>query len=184
MYMSDKEKYAAFEELFVRWFQRLYVHAYGFVEDEECAKDIVHDAYAYLWENFDRFETDHLPALLYKLTHHYCIDYLRHEKAALHYVEEQSALPETDMYEYIDYKEYDSRIVRIKKAIQELPPQTRRVFIACVLHKNSYKEAAERFGISPLTVKTLVTRALKSLRKQSEFFSPIVVLLLSSFYAF
>lgn len=182
--MTGREnKYVAFEELFTLRFHQLYVHALSYVEDEECAKDIVHDVFTYLWEHFDDTDHTHLLALLYRLVHNRCIDQLRHHQATRHYIEEVYNTAEGEACIEINYKEYDPRLVRIRKGIEELPPQTRRVFIECVLHKKSYKETAELFGISPLTVKTLVARALKTLRKQTEFFSPFLVLLFSTLYA-
>ena len=58
--MLDKGKYDVFGELFTQRFHQLYVHAFGYVENEECAKDIVHDAFAYLWEHFDQLEQNNL----------------------------------------------------------------------------------------------------------------------------
>ena len=78
-----------------------------------------------------------------------------------------------------EYQHYEELIARVMAAVRRLPPQTRRVLVGCVLHHKSYKEVADELAISPLTVKTLMARALKSLRTQKEIFLPWVVLLLA-----
>ena len=86
-----------------------------------------------------------------------------------------------DVMKEDDYEDYEQVLERVMAAIRRFPPQTRRVFTDCVFRHLSYKETAEHLGISPLTVKTLMARALKQLRQQKEFFSPVVVLLLHAF---
>ena len=61
--------------------------------------------------------------------------------------------------------EYDERLVaKVWRAVDELPEQTRAVFVACVVDGKKYREAAEEFGISIYTVNTYIKRAYKTLR--------------------
>ena len=178
--MREAEKNLVFEDLFKQHFRQLYVHAYGWVHDEEWAKDIVHDAFCRLWENFDRYaDQPQLLSLLYTFVRSLSIDHLRHDQARENYLRTRE---ETDEDSREDYAGYEELMSRVMAAIRRFPPQTRRIFIACVLRHKTYKEAAEEFGISPLTVKTLMARALKTLRTQREIFLPWVVLLFAWHY--
>lgn len=177
--MSESERNILFEDLFKSHFHQLYVHACGYVQDEECAKDIVHDSYCYLWEHFDRYaDNSSFLTLLYTFVRSRCIDHLRQNRVQENYLLQR---PEDDVREENDYEDYEQVLERVMAAIRRFPPQTRRVFTDCVFRHLSYKETAEHLGISPLTVKTLMARALKQLRQQKEFFSPVVVLLLHAF---
>lgn len=169
-----------FETLFTQKYHQLYVHAFGYVEDDECAKDIVQDAFVYLWEHLDQYEADAFLPLLYRLVRNLSIDNLRHLQAAEHYVR---YIMDTPVPEGLDYEDYDKKLAAIKRSIDSLPPQTRRIFVECVFHKRSYKDAAQLFGISPLTVKTFMARAFKMIRKQNEIFIPFFVLLIPTLYA-
>ena len=40
-----------FEELFNEHYSQLYIHALGWIDNEESAKDIVNDVFCYLWEH-------------------------------------------------------------------------------------------------------------------------------------
>lgn len=174
--MTELEKCILFEDIFKLYFHQLYVHALGWVHDEENAKDVVHDAYCYLWEHFDGYSSaTNFLALLYTFVRSRSADLLRHQQVVVNYVYQQQneALEEASS----DYEDYDERIEYMMKAIRKFSPQMRRVFVECVFHHRKYKEVGERLGISPLTVKTLMARAFKILRSQKEFFSPILVLL-------
>ena len=52
-------------------------------------------------------------------------------------------------------------------AINQLPPQTRKVFEACFLHGKKYKEVAEEMDITINTVKTHISRALSFIRSKT-----------------
>lgn len=176
--MLEAEKTIRVEDLFKSHFHQLYVHAYGWVRDEENAKDIVHDAFCYLWENYERYEKEdnHLLALLYTLVRSRSIDYLRHSQSRENYIQEQIEFDDSNRS---DYDDYDDILARIMGAIRRFPPQTRRIFTECILHHKSYKEVGELLNISPLTVKTVMARAFKALREQREFFIPAILLLLA-----
>lgn len=161
------EKTKLFEKLFKSHYRQLYIHAYGWVYDMECAKDIVHDAFCYLWEHFEKYEDKNLLSLLYAFVRCRCCDYVRHQRARDNYIEYQQTNWEED---YDDYDDYHERLCKVQRLIDKLPTQTKRVFIECVVNQKSYKETAELLNISPLTVKTLLSRAYKHLRENILFF--------------
>lgn len=176
-----KSKTQLFEELFKSHFHQLFVHAYGWVHDRECARDIVHDSFCYFWENFDKYEDKHLLSLLYTFVRSRCCDYVRKQRAEENYIEHQLTFFEDDLDDYSDYQE---RLNRVTKIVEGFPPQTRRVFTECVLNNKSYKETAELLQISPLTVKTLIQRAYKQIREKIFFIFIFLysILILITFY--
>ena len=116
--MHEAEKTLLFEDLFKQHFRQLYVHAYSWVHDEEWAKDIVHDAYCQLWENFDRYTDEpHLLSLLYTFVRSRSIDHLRHDQAQENYVQAQKASDEDNREEYLHYEEL---IARVMAAVRRL----------------------------------------------------------------
>lgn len=162
-----KDKTTLFETLFNSHFHQLFVHAYGWVYDQECAKDIVHDSFCYLWEHFDKYEDKNLLSLLYIFVRSRCCDHVRHQQAKENYIEAQLSFFDDDSEDYSDYNE---RLIKVQKIIDELPAQTKRVFIECVINQKSYKETGDLLNISPLTVKTLVSRAYRYIRASFSLF--------------
>ena len=61
-------------------------------------------------------------------------------------------------------EDINARREKLRKEIQRLPEKCREVFIAIVLEGLSYKEVADKLGVSVNTVKTHYARALKQLR--------------------
>lgn len=166
--MLAPEKKELFNQLFKQYFHQLYVHAYGWIYDEESAKDIVHDSFCYFWEHFDRYEEHkNKRALLYSIVRSRCSDYLRHQGSLKNYIEHQLTWREND--DINDYADYTERLEKVKTVIDGFSPKMRSVFIECVLKSRSYKEVAEHFKISPLTVKTMVSRAYNKLRDKIKF---------------
>ena len=51
--MDDK---AAFDRMFNEWYAQFVYFAYYFVNDVEVCRDIVSDAFEYLWRNYDKIE--------------------------------------------------------------------------------------------------------------------------------
>ena len=61
-------------------------------------------------------------------------------------------------------EDINARREKLQKEIKRLPEKCREVFIAIVLEGLSYKEVADKLGVSVNTVKTHYARALKQLR--------------------
>ena len=72
--MDDK---AAFDRMFNEWYAQFVYFAYYFVNDVEVCRDIVSDAFEYLWRNYDKIEEVTAKTYLYTIIRTRCIDYLR-----------------------------------------------------------------------------------------------------------
>ncbi len=55
----------------------------------------------------------------------------------------------------------DERNRLVQEAIDRLPPQCRAAFTLRIFHECSYKEVAERLGISVKTVEKHISRAIR-----------------------
>lgn len=158
--MKDKQH---FEQLFRANYTRLYYHALNFLNDSEAAKDVVNDVFEYVWRHYDQYEFPvSVTPFLYTLVRNQAVSILRHRKVEEKY--QQKSLLLDASYEP-EYAEHDELIVRLRKAISDLPPQTQKVFKACFLEDKKYLEVAKELDISVNTVKTHVKRALHILRE-------------------
>lgn len=87
--MDDK---AAFDRMFNEWYAQFVYFAYYFVNDVEVCRDIVSDAFEYLWRNYDKIEEVTAKTYLYTIICTRCIDYLRKQNIHEEYVEFTSQL--------------------------------------------------------------------------------------------
>lgn len=152
----------AYRQLFQRYYTLLGVFAYRYLSDKQLCEDIVHDVFLELYQQKDRFLTiNALKSYLYNAVRNRCIDFLRHYKvegryAALWMAEKEEAFYESRVLEAETY-------ALLKKAIAELPDQTRKVY-DLVLQGYSNPEIAEKMGLSEDAVKAYRKRGKKILR--------------------
>lgn len=155
--------YQQFERLFQEHYQSLCFYANIVTKDMEAAEDIVQDVFVKCWAAVQSGELDiQQEHYLYRSVKNRALNHIKSLK-----VRQQFA----DSYEagYVDGTLNDTMVdsetrARIMDAIDQLPPQCRKVFMLCVLEDKSYKEAAEALNISVNTVKTQMTKAFSILR--------------------
>ena len=114
--MDDK---AAFDRMFNEWYAQFVYFAYYFVNDVEVCRDIVSDAFEYLWRNYDKIEEVTAKTYLYTIICTRCIDYLRKQNIHEEYVEFTSQL--INKIKESDSQQPDSRILCIRKAMYLQP---------------------------------------------------------------
>ena len=76
---KDFLEHKAFVELFDLHYGNLVGFVYGYVRDEEVAKDIVHDTFLTFWNNRKRLDLSYsAKSYLFTLAQNYALNYLRH----------------------------------------------------------------------------------------------------------
>lgn len=153
-----------FELLFETHFEDLMAFVYGYVRNQEIARDIVHDAFMALWKRREVLDKRLSPkAYLYKLSRNMSLNYIRHQRVIL--TNEQSIITyENDIRQEMD--DYDKSYELLAKYVNELPDKQREVLKMCFVEGKMYKEIAADLGISVNTVKTHLKRAIQHLRSE------------------
>jgi RNA polymerase sigma factor (sigma-70 family) len=161
------------EVLFKKSFRQLYVRAFGWLNDEEAAKDVVLDAFAYLCEHQDRYtDHSHYLALLYHLVYTRAMDQLRLRQRKLRFLANQIIDDEAqapDFFRINDFHDYEQRLEKVNAIIDELSPRMKTAFVNSVLQRKTYSETANEMGVAPETVKTMIRRAYRILRDKLIF---------------
>lgn len=156
----------AFKILFEAYSEQLYLYAAGFLGDREEARDIVQDAFVYLWENRKKITyTGSLYSYLLRSVKNSCIDYKMHEKVKEKYIREMEYLQE-EAEEVSD--NFEESYKRLQKVIDTLPPKCKEIFVLGCVEGYSYKEVATRLGVSVNTVKTQIKLAYKKVKSELE----------------
>lgn len=166
----------AFEEIVERYKKKVYYIAYDIVGDHHEAEDISQEVFIKMYRALDRFRKDaKMSSWLYQIAVNSSIDSLRRKKTKPRiHVEDidqvgrkdqalESASPESNperravaalMQEHID------------QALHKITPQERAVFVMRHYNEFKIKEIADVLDVSSGTVKSLLFRALKKLRKE------------------
>lgn len=150
------------EKEFDIYFRKLYLPlgmlALRIVEDSDVAEDLVSNTFAKIWQKMNEgLEIDNFKAFMYQAVRNECLSYLRGKKDTIG-LENVVEVNE----EIIDTSERDAKIW---KAIDELPPKCREIFLLSKRDGLSNEEIAEEMGISIKTVKNQMTKAFSRLRE-------------------
>lgn len=161
---STDEK-MAFRYLFDRYYMSLCIYCVQLTDKFEESEDLVQDVLLRFWEKriFEKISTN-LRSYLYTSVRNEALQYLR-SKSQLSM--EQLSDNEVDIpEEEYDEEELVELKLRLQAALEKLPKQEYLAIQAVALENLKYKEAAEKLGISVNTLKTYLSRAFKSLRKE------------------
>lgn len=172
----------AFDELYRRYFDRIYRFAVSLVKLPEEAENIVQDVFLKLWVNRDKVDKgSSVRYYVFTITYHASISSIRKKMKESTYVHELFHQVETDRDDsslQLEYAELESKLEAI---LQKLPARQREVFL---LHRSEglkYSEIAERLGLSVNTVENHMIRALHTIREKLEAYTLVAALFISLF---
>lgn len=159
--MNDK---AAFDRMFREWYAQFFYFAYHFINDAEVCKDVVSDAFEYLWRNYDKIEETTVKTYLYTIIRTRCIDHLRRQNIHEEYMEFTSQI--THRLAEAEEQEDDDRIGHVRRAMEKLTPYNRHILEQCFLCKKKYQEVAQDLNVSVAAIHKNIVKALRVLRKE------------------
>lgn len=155
----------AFEEIYNRYWLKLYSAAHKRLKEREPAKEIVQDLFTNLWINRDSIRiTTSLQGYLFTAIKYLVLNHKRAAAVRSNYsevlmlVNEYQELSAEDVFIYKELKE------RIETGASHLPTKCRSVFELSRVQYKSNKEIASLLGISEKTVENHLTKALRHLR--------------------
>lgn len=179
--------------LFSRFFQenqeKFLAFAYSYLRDKAEAEDVVMESMIALWENRDRWEENsNLHALLLTIIKNKALHVLEHKQVRLRAEETISSH---------NLRELDLRISTLKacepdqifnteiqhivnKTLQEMPEQSRKIFMLSRYQNLANKQIADSLDISLKTVEAHITKVLRILRlRLKDYLVTILIILLS-----
>ncbi|GAB4026619.1 RNA polymerase sigma-70 factor [Spirosoma koreense] len=157
----------ACEVLFRQYYGPLCSHASRFVYSREIAEDIVSEVF-YVFYKDQLYKTVNISykAYLMQAVRYRAYDYIRWE------LSKSRRGTDVDSVNIIDHDPSPSEIVQydelyrsVELAIDQLPPQTKRVFLLSRFEGRKYQEIASELAISVKTVETHMSKALSLLRQ-------------------
>ena len=149
-----------FTKLFAESRQALHRYIRRFVGSSETAKEIVQEAFLRTYRQRDSVTT--LRAFLFSTARNLAANEYRHrritERGTMGDLGDSRVKSERESLETELLRDERNRL--IQEAIDRLPPQCRAAFTLRVFHECSYKEIAERLGISAKTVEKHIAHGL------------------------
>ncbi|MDR2010797.1 MAG: RNA polymerase sigma-70 factor [Bacteroidales bacterium] len=153
----------SFKNIFDEYFDQVCGFLNLYTKDLGVIEDIVQDIFYKLWVNRDFLQIRHVKSYLYTSARNRMLNHIRDQK--LHsslissYTLEEKEL--RDAYEFVDKEEFDKIL---EEVIEELPEKCKNVFKLSRFDKMTYKEIANKEGISVKMVEKHISVALKNIK--------------------
>lgn len=159
----------AFETVYREYYGTLCRLSVFILHDKALAEEIADDVMFYLWDHRLEAEVENLKAWLLKAVRNRSINALK--SAALHERNATDSISDTEKFgllaQLFDDEHPLEKLIaeeiegKINEAIEQLPDDTRKVFILCKMNGKTYAEVAEELGISVNTVKYHMKNSMK-----------------------
>lgn len=171
MIMLSREE---FDRIFKAHFLALKLYAMRFVIREDVALDIVQDVFYRLWKQKDEFTIKgSFRTYLYSAVYNQCMNHIKHLKVKTkhreHILNANERFEQFYVEKMVDYPETrisEESALQLKKVVEELPEQCKRIFLLSRKFGLKNREIAEFLGISLKVVEKQVSKALVVLRER------------------
>ncbi|WP_235938099.1 RNA polymerase sigma factor [Chitinophaga solisilvae] len=156
---------AAFDELYRRYWEQLYIAAYARLQNDADAKDCLQEVFVSLWRKRRELQIrEQLPAYLHVALKYRILNHFRSHQHYQKHLDIFAALPPAVL------TRTDDRLVMaeiqqlIAAAVADMPEKMQQVYLLSRQDNLSVREMAAQLGISEQTVKNQLSNALKRLR--------------------
>jgi len=165
IYELAKGSIDAYECIYNMHYTHVYSCVFKIIKDNNEAREITQDTFVSLWENRSKLKKNvPIKYLLFKMAHNDCLNRFKHQKVRERYLSEECYLLEASFYENFE-NTYDPDLLdQIKSAVEELPKKNQEVFKLRYYKSLNTKEVADKLTITPRTVETHISNALRILR--------------------
>lgn len=168
---------ADFERIFTTWYSQLCGYANGFLQDLDASEEVVQEVMVKIWINRETLAiTTSMRSYLFRSVRNGCLNVLKHIQIRDEYKsfrEREDSLFQRSHEEEVMISELEEKI---RRAIDSLPMERRKVFILSRYQGMTYQQVADTLGISVKTVENQMGKALKFLRDELADYLPLMVL--------
>ena len=155
----------SFKQLFNQYRHKIYSLSMYLTHSEFLAEEITQEVFLKIWLNKTQLkEVEYFTAYLKTIASNVASNYLKriaNEKIILKRLAEELTESNETTANTVIYNEYQEIL---EKAIQNLPPQQKRVYILSRQEGLKQEEIAEKMQLSIFTVKEYMKKALASIR--------------------
>ncbi len=176
--LLKQQELGAFEEIYLRYWKKLYSTAFKRVQSREVSEELVQDIFTTLWMNRKIVQIEILSAYLHSAVKYKVINHLEKEMSRRTYAEIQLRSPNfttsNPTEETVLLNELN---LALEKEIQKLPPKRQQIFKLSRQEHLSIKQVASHLGISEKTAENQLGKALKVLKINLKHFNIFLVIL-------
>lgn len=171
--MGESEDIKELSRLLECYKNRFISFANSYVQDLTVAEDLVMEAFMDYWEVRDILREDsNIPAYILTLVKHKCLNHLKRKQLQedvslrIRNVAEWELNIQISSLEVCEPTELFTNEIKeiVNRTLQQLPEQTRRIFIMSRVANKTRKEIAEEMNMTSKGVEYHIAKALSALR--------------------
>ncbi|MEG1586794.1 MAG: RNA polymerase sigma-70 factor [Bacteroidales bacterium] len=156
---------AEFERFFKAHYRPLCLFAIHYIGDPDDAEDIVQQTFSETWDKLQNSQHIlNLKAYLYQSVRNNTLYQIEKNRKNISLSDEARDFEDLSLEEQIFNSERDARLW---KAIEQLPPERRKILLLSKRDGLKYQEIADELKISVKTVENQIGKALKTLREKA-----------------
>ena len=153
-----------FQEVFTTYFGSLRNFLYYKCGDLQQAEDLAQEAMVRLWNNRQKVEPGKIKSYLFTVANNLFLDLARHQQVKLKFSSRpQKDRSQEDPQYLMEEQEFKGRL---ESAINDLPEGQREVFLMNRIDELTYKEIAERLGVTQKAVEKRMSKAIRALKEK------------------
>jgi RNA polymerase sigma-70 factor (family 1) len=177
--LLKQQELGAFEEIYMRYWKKLYSAAYRRVQSREISEELVQDIFTTLWVNRQVLKIEVLSAYLFSAIKYKVINHLEREMSRRLYTQTQINVLESIENSTEETVYLNELNLALEKEIQKLPPKRQQIFKLSRQEHLSIKQVASHLGISEKTAENQLGKALKVLKVNLKHFNFFMVTLVT-----
>lgn len=172
----------AFAQFYANHVDRAYAYALMILKSPDLAQDVVQDSFVKLWEQAELLDSSR-PAAPYLLTivRNKALNVIRRASKEEHITEQISKFALDSAETGMEYTERRQTEQLLDKAVQHLPDKRKEIYELCHQDGYSYKQAAEKLGLSYATVNSQMVKAIRTIREFMVRNGALLLLLFTKF---
>lgn len=161
----------AFEEIYRRYWKRLYSMCYKRVQSREISEELVQDIFTSLWMYRDKTTIENLSAYLFTAIKYKIINYFEKEISRKTYSKAQlNSIPHEDNSTEETVLLDDLKFA-LEREVGKLPAKRQMIYKLHRQENLSMKQVASQLGISEKTVENQFGKAIKMLKVNLRHFT-------------
>jgi RNA polymerase sigma-70 factor (ECF subfamily) len=170
----------AFTQLYKRHSERVFYNLLRLVKSREMALEILQDIFVKIWDRREKMDIQqNFGSYISRIGENLVIDFYRKAAREKKLFQQLKAVATEEFTETEELTTDAKNVLLLKKAIEHLPPQRKKVFELCKIEGKSYSEISHELGISTSTINDHVVKATRRIRMFMHNHHPTAICLLA-----
>ncbi len=163
---NTENEQQAFQKLFDAYYDAIKNYLYYKSGNIELAEDLSQEVFLIIWDKRHSLKPEKAKSFLYTIATNLFFNHIKHQKVVLKFTQQPFSSTSIETPQFLmEESEFKKQL---EMAISRLPEKIRIVFLMNRIDKLTYREIAERLGLSEKTIEKRMTKALKEVRKVAE----------------